>query len=245
LIFSLLLPQPIFCRLYHKSCDIDATGFAMTVLYCCHMTHNLAPLPQEAFAKIDKTDDALFYATPRFVTHIDEAALSALTGFYAQTIFGARAVLDLMSSWVSHLPTSFHGTVTGHGMNAAELAANPRLEGYFVQNLNLRPHLAIADAQFDAALCCAGVQYLEQADTVFAEIARVLRPGAPFIVSFSNRCFPSKAVAIWRALDGRGHAELVEYYLGRAGFIDIACHVLSDGTRGDPMTAVIGFTNPK
>jgi SAM-dependent methyltransferase len=204
------------------------------------MTQILAPLPQEAFAKIDTSNDTLFYKVPRFVTHIDDAALSALTNFYADIIPPDGVVLDLMSSWVSHLPQSFHGTVTGHGMNAAELAANPLLNNYFVQNLNITPKLALPEASFDAALCCAGVQYLARPDEVFGDIARVLRRGAPFIVSFSNRCFPTKAVAIWRALDGHGHAQLVEHYLARAGFRNIASHLLSDGSRGDPMTAVIG-----
>jgi SAM-dependent methyltransferase len=205
------------------------------------MTQTLAPLPKEAFAKIDTGNDSLFYEVPRFVTHIDDAALLALTNFYADIIPPDGVVLDLMSSWVSHLPQSFHGTVTGHGMNAAELAANPRLTTSFVQNLNMTPKLALPEASFDAALCCAGVQYLTRPDAVFADIARVLRPDAPFIVSFSNRCFPTKAVAIWRALDGNGHAQLVEHYLARAGFTNICSHLLSDGSHGDPMTAVIGY----
>jgi SAM-dependent methyltransferase len=198
-------------------------------------------LPPEAFAKADPSNDALFYVEPRFVQHIDDAAIEALTGFYAEHVPQAGMVLDLMSAWVSHLPSAFSGRVIGHGMNAEELSANPQLEDYFVQNLNEEPSLPLLDAGFDAALCCAGVQYLTQPDEVFGEVARVLRPGAPMIVSFSNRCFPTKAVAIWRALDGRGHAELVAYYLRNAGFERIAAHVLCDGTSSDPLTSVIGF----
>jgi SAM-dependent methyltransferase len=202
-----------------------------------HATH----LPPEAFAKADPSNDTLFYAEPRFVQHIDDAAIEALTRFYAASLPHGGTILDLMSACVSHLPADFSDRVIGHGMNAAELAANPVLDDYFVQNLNLDPALPLLDASLDAALCCVGVQYLSQPDRVFGEVARVLRPGAPMIVSFSNRCFPTKAVAIWRALDGRGHAELVAYYLRNAGFERIAAHVLCDGTSSDPLTSVIGF----
>ncbi len=112
--------------------------------------------------------------------------------------------------------------VVGHGMNAAELAANPRLDRWFVQDLNRDPVLPLPDGAFDAALCCVGVQYLQRPVAVFAEVRRVLAPGAPFVVSFSNRCFPTKAVAIWRVLDTSGHAALVRLYLERAGFAHVA-----------------------
>jgi len=200
-----------------------------------------SPLPPEAFARIDPSSDERFYAEPRLVMHIDEAAAAALTGLYAMLLPPDGAVLDLMSAWVSHLPPGFAGQVTGHGMNAEELAANPRLDDYFMQNLNLQPALPLEDASFDAALCCVGVQYLTRPDEVFGELARVLRPGAPVIVSFSNRCFPTKAVAVWRALDGRGHADLVALYLRNAGFARLARHVLRDGSVSDPLTAVIGY----
>jgi SAM-dependent methyltransferase len=195
--------------------------------------------PPQAFAKADPSDDALFYAEPRFVQHIDDRAIEALAAFYADHLGRAGAVLDLMSAFVSHLPPDFVGRVVGHGMNERELAANPALDDYFVQNLNLDPALPLPDASFDAALCCVGVQYLMQPVAVFSEVARVLRPDAPMIVSFSNRCFPTKAVAIWRALDGRGHAELVAHYLREAGFARIMGHVLRDGTVSDPLTAIV------
>jgi SAM-dependent methyltransferase len=199
-----------------------------------------ALLPPEAFARIDPSDDGMFYADPRFVQHIDADAIAALTAFYAEHAPQDGLVLDLMSAWVSHMPTGFAGRVIGHGMNAEELAANPALADHFVQDLNRDPFLPLASESFDAALCCVGVQYLVQPQAVFRELARVLRRGAPVIVSFSNRCFPTKAVAVWRALDGRGHAELVVWYLRDAGFERIAAHVLRDGSRGDPLTAVIG-----
>jgi SAM-dependent methyltransferase len=205
------------------------------------MTMRQLMLPVEAFAKIDRANDDLFYAQPRLVTHIDGAAVDALTRLYAQLLPSKGTVLDLMSSWVSHLPSSFVGEAIGHGMNRKELAANARLKRFFVQNLNTDVQLPLAAASFDAALCCVGVQYLARPDEVFAEIARVLRPDAPFVVSFSNRCFPTKAVAVWRALDANGHAELVAFYLRNASFQRIERHVLRDGVVSDPLTAIVGY----
>jgi SAM-dependent methyltransferase len=146
-----------------------------------------------------------------------------------------------MSSWVSHLPPEMPFTeVIGHGMNAEELRTNPRLSRSFVQDLNRTPLLPLESHTCDAALCCAGVQYLQRPLKVFAEVWRVLRPDAPFIISFSNRCFPTKAVAIWRSLGTHGQAALVHLYLERAGFRDISAEVLRDGSESDPLTAITG-----
>jgi len=130
--------------------------------------------------------------------------------------------------------------VIGHGMNPVELDANPRLTRRFVQDLNRDPLLPLDDASCDAALCCASVQYLTRPVEVFAEVRRVLRPGGLFVVSHSNRCFPTKAVAIWRALDWRRQANLVGSYLERAGFEGIGARVLANGMAGDPLVAVVG-----
>ena len=201
----------------------------------------LPTLPAEAFSKQDRSDDAEFYAPARLVTHIDEAATRALTEFYRLTLPIGGVVLDLMSSWVSHLPPDMSfAEVIGQGMNAAELGANTRLDRSFVQDLNRTPVLPLEAASCDAALCCVGVQYLQRPLEVFAEIKRVLRPRAPFIVSFSNRCFPTKAVAIWRSLDAHGHAALVRLYFERSGFHDIRTEALRDGSQSDPLIAVTG-----
>ncbi|MET1083284.1 MAG: methyltransferase domain-containing protein [Burkholderiales bacterium] len=202
----------------------------------------LPELPAGAFAKQDQGDDLSFYAPPRLVTHIDEGAVEALTAHYRRSLPVGGAVLDLMSSWISHLPPeSTYAQVVGHGMNAEELAANPRLDRWFVQDLNRDTTLPLDDAVFDGALCCVGAQYLQEPLTVFAEVRRVLRPGAPFIVSFSNRCFPTKAVRIWLSLDTNGHAALVHLYLERAGFSNIAVDLLADGRTSDPLVAVTGI----
>jgi SAM-dependent methyltransferase len=195
-------------------------------------------LPAGAFAKADAGDDLAFYAPPRLVTHIDDAAITALTAHYQRLLPPRARILDLMSSWVSHLPADGPFDVVGHGMNETELAANPQLSRWFVQDLNSQTDIALPDQSFDAALCCVGVQYLQHPLAVFSEVRRLLVPGAPFIVSFSNRCFPTKAVAIWCALDANGHAALVRLYLERAGFTQIQIDVLADGRRGDPLVAV-------
>lgn len=196
--------------------------------------------PPGAFRKEDESDDSEFYIPARLVTHIDDFALGRLTDFYRSTLPEGGVILDLMSSWISHLPDVAYAEVIGHGMNAEELAANPRLDRWFLADLNREPVLALEAASCDTALCCAGAQYLQRPVEVFAEVARVLRPGAPFIVSFSNRCFPTKAVAIWRALDARGHAELLRRYMEAAGLERIDARTLSDGSRGDPLIAVMG-----
>ncbi len=202
---------------------------------------SLADLPSWAFDKEDAGSDLDFYAEARLVTHIDDGAIAALTEFYRAALPPGGVICDLMSSWVSHLPDHVtYAEVIGHGMNAEELAANPRLTRRFVQDLNADPRLPLAGASLDAAMICVGVQYLQDPVPVLADVARVLKPGAPLIVSFSNRCFPTKAVAVWLRLNDAGHAALVQLYLEAAGFNDIATHVLSDGSRCDPMYAVVG-----
>jgi hypothetical protein len=200
----------------------------------------LPELPPTAFVKEDQGPDADFYAEPRLVTHIDAAAIAALTDVYRRLLPAGGVLLDLMSSWVSHLPDEVdYAEVIGHGMNAEELAANPRLSRWFVQDLNADPALPLADASLDGAMICVGVQYLERPVAVLREAARALKPGAPLVVSFSNRCFPTKAVAVWLALDAAGHGRLVELYLRRAGFDAVRIHPLIAGWTGDPLTAVV------
>jgi hypothetical protein len=201
----------------------------------------LPELPANAFARIDEGDDSAFYAPPRLVTHIDADAIAALSAFYRSILPEDGVLLDLMSSWVSHLPEDLPlAEVIGHGMNARELAANPQLTRWFVQDLNREPILPLPDGGCDAALCCVSVQYLQKPVELFGDVRRLLRPGAPFVVSFSNRTFPTKAVAVWRSLDFPGRAALLRLYFERAGFSSITAHVLADGRRGDPLVAVVG-----
>ncbi|MBO1021131.1 methyltransferase domain-containing protein [Methylobacterium sp. SD274] len=205
---------------------------------------SLPGLPSEAFAKQDPTPDTLFYAQPRFVTHIDDAAIEAVTDFYRTHLPLGGRILDLMSSWVSHLPgEAAYATVIGHGMNERELAANPRLTQHFVQDLNADPILPLETASIDAALICVGVQYLQDPVAVLSEVARVMVPDAPVIITFSNRCFASKAVAIWRALGGDDQARLIDLYLRHAGFTTVEAYaVVPEGDLSDPLWAVVGRT---
>ena len=121
----------------------------------------LPGLPEAAFDKADPSPDAEFYTFPRFVTHIDDAAIATVTRVYRERLPSDGAVLDLMSSWVSHLPDNVaYAAVVGHGMNEQELAANPRLSRWFVQDLNIEPTLPLNDGTFDGACLCVSVQYL-------------------------------------------------------------------------------------
>jgi SAM-dependent methyltransferase len=203
----------------------------------------LPELPPRAFAKVDASADGLFYAQPRFVTHIDDGAIAAVTGLYGSLFPAGGTVLDLMSSWVSHLPEGVaFAEVIGHGMNAAELAANPRLDRWFVQDLNADPGLPLPEASVDAVGLCASVQYLQRPVEVMREVRRVLRPGGVVAIAFSNRCFPTKAVAIWQGLGGQDQCGLVALYLRHAGIPVVeALELVSPGQPGrDPLWAVIG-----
>ncbi|KAG2484416.1 hypothetical protein HYH03_016830 [Edaphochlamys debaryana] len=171
--------------------------------------------------KLDQGDDRDFYDVPRLVKHVDDSFLDQVTELYRQRIPPGGTVLDLCSSWVSHLPPEVtYAKVVGHGMNAAELARNPRLESFFVRDLNKSPDgWAAADASFDAVLCCVSVQYMQQPERVFAEIFRVLKPGGVCIITFSNRLFYNKAIAAWRDSTGYGRCQLVRsYFQAVSGF---------------------------
>jgi hypothetical protein len=202
-------------------------------------------LPPGAFARIDEDDDAAFYEPARLVTHIDDNAIRLLTGLYRELLPAGGVLLDLMSSWVSHVPSDVeYAEIIGHGMNPEELAANPRLSRWFTQNLNRDTTLPLAGASIDATMICVSIQYLQHPVAMLREVARVLRPGAPLVISFSNRCFWTKAVAVWRGLDDTGHARLVELYLNHAGFERIETRRLAPWIEDeqDPIYAVIGQT---
>jgi SAM-dependent methyltransferase len=194
----------------------------------------------DAFRRLDETPDAEFYAAPRFVTHIDDEAIAAVTQLYRERLPAGGAVLDLMSSWVSHLPPDVaYGRVIGLGMNADELAANPRLDAWIVHDLNAQPRLPFADGEFDAATCCVSIDYLVEPVAVLRDLARVLRAGAPLVVSFSNRRFPTKVIAGWEALDDAGHVQLVGDYLREAGGWDEVIALDRSPGAGDPLFAVV------
>ncbi len=153
------------------------------------------------FQRQDEKDDALFYVQPRMVQHLDRTAAAQIDALYGRLLPPGGRVLDLMSSWTSHLPESLTlAEAVGLGMNRAELEANPRLGERIVQDLNKKPELPFPSASFDAAVCTVSVEYLTRPAAVFAEVARVLRPGGRFVVTFSDRWFPPKAIALWSEL---------------------------------------------
>ena len=180
-------------------------------------------IPPQFLQRADESDDALFYAVARLVTHIDAATIDRLQRFYAETLPVGADVLDLMSSWVSHLPVDVaYGRSAGLGMNADELAANRQLTEWAVQDLNREPRLPYPDASFDAVINAVSVQYLTRPVEVFAEIARVLRPGAVSVVAMSHRCFPTKAVRAFHSLGRDERMALVgQYHSLAGGFEDI------------------------
>jgi SAM-dependent methyltransferase len=204
---------------------------------------DLQPLPEEAFGRYDETPDEEFYLLPRFVTHIDDRAIAAVTQLYRELFPLGGEILDLMSSWISHLPPEIeYHRVIGLGMNEAELRRNERLDAYAVQNLNTNPHLPFGDAEFDGAGICVSIDYLTRPVEVLREVGRVLKVGAPLIISFSNRCFPTKVIAVWHQLDDRGRVRLVERYLQEAGNFENIRGLDRSPRRlfSDPLYAVIG-----
>ena len=199
-----------------------------------------SPFPAELFAREDESADALFYREPRFALHIDDATVAALTQLYREELPAGCRLLDLMSSWVSHLPGEVrYARVSGLGMNEAELAANPRLDERRVQDLNRDPALPWPDASFDAVLCAVSVQYLVRPVEVFAEVARILRDGGKLLIATSHRLFPTKAIAAWRALPAPERLRLVGRYLERAGGFARARVVDRSPPGADPLWVVV------
>jgi SAM-dependent methyltransferase len=197
-------------------------------------------LPFPAYTRDDESSDDRFYEIPRKVVHIDDAAIAALGRLYAEVLPPGGRLLDLMSSWRSHLPAgSPTRHVVGLGMNAEEMADNPRLARHVVHDVNRDPRLPFDDEAFDGAMCAVSVQYLTHPRLVFREVRRVLRPGAPFVVSFSNRCFPTKAVAVWLDTTDEQHLDLVRTYFDSAdGWTDVTAADRSPGSDTNPLYAV-------
>lgn len=198
----------------------------------------MSELSRRERLKVDTRPDDTFYAQPRYVTHVDDAFCGRLTELYAEYLADGDAVFDAMSSHVSHLPDRRFDRVVGHGMNATELAANDRLDDWFVQNLNETPTLPLDDAAFDAVTCAVSVQYLQRPEAVFTEFARVLTPGGVLVVSVSDRMFPTKAVRAWwdRSMDER--ADLVVAYAESTGrFADT--RIVTDRPDRDPFVGIV------
>lgn len=186
----------------------------------------------EAFARMDPRPDTQFYREPRFVQHLDTQAIARIRAIYARFLQPGMRVLDLMTSWVSHLPEGVDGlSVTGLGLNAAELERNARLNTRVVHDLNADARLPFAAGEFDAAVCTASVEYLVEPVAAFRELARVLKRGAPLVMTFSDRWFPTKAIALWGELHAFERMALViDYFRKSGGFNGLA----TESIRGLP-----------
>ncbi len=199
-------------------------------------------LQPEFFRRLDDSEDELFYIAPRFVVHIDDAAIKTVGEIYLSRLPRGGALLDLMSSWRSHLPTELRpARVVGLGLNREEMEDNPALSEIITHNLNRTARLPFDDASFDGAVLTVSVQYLVQPLEVFAEVGRVLKPGAPFIVTFSNRMFPTKAVAIWANASEQQRVDLVVYYFTRSPAFEKIETVDRSASATDPVWAVLGY----
>ena len=198
----------------------------------------MTSFPDGFFDRDDPSPDTAFYTVPRLVTHLDDRAIGAVGALYDELGVG-EDVLDLMSSWVSHLTTRPH-SLTVLGLNAVELAANPMADDRVVHDLNASPVLPFADGSFDAVLNCVSVDYLVRPVAVLAEVARVLRPGGVSVCTFSNRCFPSKAIRGWLQTDDAGHAAYVRRLFAMAeGFGPPSADLRTPLTSsGDPLYGV-------
>ncbi len=195
--------------------------------------------PPAAYTRHDETPDTEFYGYPRKVVHIDDGAIAALGRLYAEVLPAGGQLLDLMSSWRTHLPRDFRaGEVIGLGLNAEEMTDNPRLTDHVVHDLNQAPRLPFDDEAFDGAMCAVSIQYVIHPLSLFRQVRRVLRQAAPFVVSFSNRCFPTKAAAVWLDTTDEQHLMLVRTYFETAGgWVDLTAQDRSPAT-GDPLYAV-------
>ena len=215
-----------------------------------HLAHNRRrwatgpDFPSEYFNREDESNDGLFYTQPRFVVHIDEFAIAAVGRVFREQIPADSVVLDLMSSWRSHWPAGHaKRRMVGLGMNSAEMADNPDLDEQVVHDLNRNPELPFGDDLFDATVITVSVQYLTRPIETFQQVNRVLKPGGVFIVTFSNRMFPTKAIRLWRGTSDQGHLDLVASYLEYAGDFEKVKGGLTnpeDRGRGDPLFAVVG-----
>lgn len=204
-------------------------------------------LPEGALGRQDEGEDALFYAQPRLVHHLDAACRAEIARLYGRFLEPGMQVLDLMSSWVSHLPEApCDVTVCGLGMNADELAANPRLAERIVHDLNRDPRLPFATGTFDLVVCTASVEYLIHPRSVFAEVRRVLRPGGRFVLTFSDRWFPPKAIRVWAELHPFERLGLVLWLLHLAGFTELYSETLRGLKRpeDDPYSGERDYSDP-
>ncbi len=177
--------------------------------------------PPGALARRDEASDIAFYARPRLVQHLDARCRATVAELYDKLLRPGAQVLDLMASHDSHLPLRLGLDLCGLGLNDDELAANPQLSERVVQDLNACPLVPWTDARFDAVICTASIEYLAHPAAVLAEARRVLKPGGLLVLSFSDRWFPTKAIAVWGRLHEFERLGLALHLLRGAGFAEL------------------------
>lgn len=174
--------------------------------------------PPELFRRQDESDDSLFYAEPRLVVHIDYPAIGAISAYLSDELPPDGVILDLMSSWRSHMPPDLPvRRLIGIGLNEVEMNENPQLDERIIHDLNASPTLPLEDGSLDAAVVTVSIQYMTKPVEVFRDVNRLLKSGASFHVIYSNRMFPTKAIAVWQSLDDRRRAQLIASYFQNSG----------------------------
>ena len=195
------------------------------------------------FHRQDDSADEAFYSSPRMVNHIDDATINEITRFYQETLKPEDELLDLMSSWISHLPADVtYRKVTGLGMNLDELNANARLDQVLVHNLNKTPTLPFSDTSFNAVMIVVSIQYLTRPFEVFEEIQRVLKPGGRCIISMSHRLFPTKAIYAFQTLAPKDRVQLVKEYMRQGGLSEIE-FIDRSPDKADPLWIIQGINS--
>ena len=206
-------------------------------------------MSKDKFARLDSAPDSEFYADPRFVEHVDENAVKSMTAYIDHFLEPGDAVLDLCSSWTSHITPEtkekLNVKVSGLGLNKKELEANKVLADWTVMDLNKdSPKLPYNNASFDKVVCQLSIDYLTRPLDVMKEVSRVLKPNGKVAILFSNRLFIQKAVGLWTGADDIDHAYTVGAYLHYSGgrFADIKAKDLSQRKGklivGDPLYVV-------
>lgn len=212
---------------------------------------NVAFWNPKLFEKLDGQDDADFHSLPHKTAHMDATAVNEVTKLYRKLLPPQATILDLMSSWRSHLPTDIqYGRVVGLGLNAEEMIGNPQLSAHTIHDLNKEPKLPYGTGTFDAVCCCVSVQYLQKPVEVFQDVARVLKPGGVFVVTFSNQYCQTKAINLWRNTDDAMHMDIVTlYFQATHAWRDITYQnrstLCSKRHHGDPLWAVWAFAEAR
>lgn len=191
--------------------------------------------PLEFFTRVDDTDDMEFYSFPRMVTHVDDSTIVALTAYLNEQLPPSPSVLDLMSSWVSHLPFREYESVVALGMNAEELAANVQATEWDVHDLNRTPQTPYENERFDWVLISFSVQYLTQPQAVFNDLARVIRPGGKLLIAISHRCFPTKAIQAFHVLSPTERLRFIALFIEAGGSYTTPTFIDRSPTDADPL----------